>query len=320
MQKQINPKMSSLSIAQTYMLASKAQAKLQREAQRPELNLRVLLSHAHLLDNVVEYLSNPASRSCHNNNTNGYPKLASTSPDVSDEEIDNEEDFEIEIEDAEFLTEYFSQEDVSSGGSSSDEDLDYDDIEIIRTDSHSNDSDIKYVNYFKPNTNSSMVAEEERNYITNNNVMFSVSELSDSDDSDDYEDFSLNDPYRYRYYEDSFIDCKKNHNNATNNFNPENKTTTTTTTNKKKSTESFNSSSEEGSDNSDFSYDELDELDADDEEEEDYVLSSTKYHHIHSGSYYFEDPKTQNKLAQQEEETDITEMENCHIPRRSVVF
>lgn len=48
---------SSMSMAETYFLASKARSKLSREAQRNDHNLRVLVSHANMLDNLMGALT-----------------------------------------------------------------------------------------------------------------------------------------------------------------------------------------------------------------------------------------------------------------------
>lgn len=44
-------------VAETYFLASKARSKLSREASRHDHNLRVLVSHANLLDNLMDSLA-----------------------------------------------------------------------------------------------------------------------------------------------------------------------------------------------------------------------------------------------------------------------
>ncbi|KAF5097135.1 hypothetical protein D0Z03_001481 [Geotrichum reessii] len=46
-----------MSMAETYFLASKAQSKLTHEASKNNHNLRMLVSHANLLDNLMESLS-----------------------------------------------------------------------------------------------------------------------------------------------------------------------------------------------------------------------------------------------------------------------
>lgn len=46
-----------MNLAETYFLASKARTKLAREAGRHDLNLRVLVSHANMLDNLMEALT-----------------------------------------------------------------------------------------------------------------------------------------------------------------------------------------------------------------------------------------------------------------------
>lgn len=44
-------------VAETYFLASKARSKLSREASRHDHNLRILVSHANLLDNLMDSLA-----------------------------------------------------------------------------------------------------------------------------------------------------------------------------------------------------------------------------------------------------------------------
>lgn len=48
---------ATMSMAETYFLASKAQSKLTHEASKSNHNLRMLVSHANLLDNLMESLS-----------------------------------------------------------------------------------------------------------------------------------------------------------------------------------------------------------------------------------------------------------------------
>lgn len=48
---------ATMSMAEIYFLASKAQSKLTHEASKSNHNLRVLVSHANLLDNLMESLS-----------------------------------------------------------------------------------------------------------------------------------------------------------------------------------------------------------------------------------------------------------------------
>lgn len=45
-------------ISETYMLANKARAKLTKEASRGDHDLRILVAHANLLDNLMEKISN----------------------------------------------------------------------------------------------------------------------------------------------------------------------------------------------------------------------------------------------------------------------
>lgn len=46
-----------MSLSETYLLASKARSKLQREASRGDHSLRVLVSHANMLDNIMDSLA-----------------------------------------------------------------------------------------------------------------------------------------------------------------------------------------------------------------------------------------------------------------------
>lgn len=53
--------MRDMPVAETYFLASKARAKLSKEARRHDHNLRVLVSHANLLDNLMDSLAEKRS-------------------------------------------------------------------------------------------------------------------------------------------------------------------------------------------------------------------------------------------------------------------
>ena len=50
-----------MSLTQTYYVASTARSKLGREANRADHNLRVLVGHANLLDNLMLDLANAVS-------------------------------------------------------------------------------------------------------------------------------------------------------------------------------------------------------------------------------------------------------------------
>lgn len=80
-----------MSITQTYILANKAQNKLQKEAQKTDLNLRQLISHAHLLDNIIDHLSKSQSDSSAVKITEEY----NSEEDISDseEELDSYIDY-----------------------------------------------------------------------------------------------------------------------------------------------------------------------------------------------------------------------------------
>lgn len=65
----MNTKVSNpykMSLAETYMLASKARSKLTREASRQDHDLRILVSHANMLDNLMEELSKQRYNTQHN--------------------------------------------------------------------------------------------------------------------------------------------------------------------------------------------------------------------------------------------------------------
>ncbi|KAG5368496.1 hypothetical protein CJU90_0700 [Yarrowia sp. C11] len=53
----MNASISSASMAETYFLASKARHKLTKEASRPDLHLRQLVSHANLVDLLMDELA-----------------------------------------------------------------------------------------------------------------------------------------------------------------------------------------------------------------------------------------------------------------------
>ncbi|ODQ67549.1 hypothetical protein NADFUDRAFT_45628 [Nadsonia fulvescens var. elongata DSM 6958] len=51
----------NLSLAETYILASKAKAKLTREARRPDINLRRLVVNANFLDNIMDKITSSST-------------------------------------------------------------------------------------------------------------------------------------------------------------------------------------------------------------------------------------------------------------------
>lgn len=53
---------SSMSLAQTYILASKVRSKLMKEAAQPNSRLRVLVGQANMLDNLMDYIDTESSR------------------------------------------------------------------------------------------------------------------------------------------------------------------------------------------------------------------------------------------------------------------
>ncbi|KAF5097649.1 hypothetical protein D0Z00_002332 [Geotrichum galactomycetum] len=89
---------ATMSMAETYFLASKAQSKLTHEASKNNHNLRVLVSHANLLDNLMESLSKkkmlpetPLKPTYVNQYNN--PSHFSTIHEEEEEEEEDDEDF-----------------------------------------------------------------------------------------------------------------------------------------------------------------------------------------------------------------------------------
>lgn len=109
----------SIRKSDVYSLATKARSKLTREAMRQDHDLRILVSHANLLDSLVETLKSPSL----NNNNNGIKfynnshsndtyetttQLMNTNDDDdSDGEYDDDDesdsDYEIDDEDCEII-------------------------------------------------------------------------------------------------------------------------------------------------------------------------------------------------------------------------
>ncbi|GMM34159.1 hypothetical protein DASC09_014840 [Saccharomycopsis crataegensis] len=120
--------MSDFSISQAYLLANKAQIKLQREAQKPDLSLRHLLSHAHLLDNIIAHLSDvrdgtvtdgePIADNTNSTTITNIQDYTSVYEDDSDEDteiiapIDSDSDSDIDDDDNSYI-DYYRHKDAS---------------------------------------------------------------------------------------------------------------------------------------------------------------------------------------------------------------
>lgn len=124
-------------MTETYLLASKARAKLAREAARPEHNLRVLVSHANLLDNLMDKIQEHRTAILNGDYTANkiqfqLPKISHVSyieeeedDDETDSESDDDEEsgaMEIHYETSEILYDSDSDEDYESEDDISDED------------------------------------------------------------------------------------------------------------------------------------------------------------------------------------------------------
>lgn len=96
-----------MSISDTYLLASKARSKLQHEASRHDHDLRILVSHANMLDNLMDSLAK--HRNNHqvepisvNNSQNSYTDVSSFSFDLSSSSVHHyESQYEADEEDDE---------------------------------------------------------------------------------------------------------------------------------------------------------------------------------------------------------------------------
>lgn len=80
-----------MSLADTYLLASKARSKLTREASRQDHDLRILVSHANMLDNLMEELSKQRYNNQH--------KVEPVSSEYPHDSIEHEYEYEDEEED-----------------------------------------------------------------------------------------------------------------------------------------------------------------------------------------------------------------------------
>lgn len=105
----ITPSSTSMSMAETYFLASQARTKLTREARRNDHNLRVLVSHANLLDNLMDALTKKRTAGVATAPATTYSRPISMieeedeadEEEYSDEEYSDEDDFDDE-EDVKF--------------------------------------------------------------------------------------------------------------------------------------------------------------------------------------------------------------------------
>lgn len=161
-------KKQKMSLSQTYMVASTARAKLGKEAMRPDHNLRRLVGHANLLDNLMVELRDAereqdawfnasvrkASRE-EEQPSNKHIRWADTIVEEDDMETDSDDDDDSEADDAEFdipiparlrqTPVTISSADFSEDAIMEDEDedemgyMDFDDspeLALVRTESH----------------------------------------------------------------------------------------------------------------------------------------------------------------------------------------
>lgn len=126
-----------MSIAETYLLASKARAKLTKEAAKGDHDLRVLVSHANLLDNLMESIHNhkfpkqqqQPSSILHKTTTPSNLHHTTTVTFVDEDELDDEfssdDDIVEEDDEINYTINYDSDSD-----SDSEDDEDYEDYEF----------------------------------------------------------------------------------------------------------------------------------------------------------------------------------------------
>jgi len=158
-----------MTITQTYYLAHKARSKLGREAARADHNLRLLVGHANLLDNLMVELADAEREQerWFNQSVRGASPKAqdrhvqhpasqiveeeeeSSDDDIYDESSsdEDEDDFEEELRDIVMIptatkAPTVTTKEVSSGDDMEEDDLeeDYAQLELVRTLSHSNTS------------------------------------------------------------------------------------------------------------------------------------------------------------------------------------
>jgi hypothetical protein len=156
-----------MTITQTYYLAHKARSNLGREAARADHNLRLLVGHANLLDNLMLELAdaereqerwfNQSVRGASPKAQDRHVQFAadkiveedeSSDDEVYDESSSDEEDFEEEEEDIVMVPAIkaptaptFTAKEIR-GDDMEEDDLeeDYAQLELVRTSSHSNTS------------------------------------------------------------------------------------------------------------------------------------------------------------------------------------
>lgn len=110
-----------MSISDTYLLASKARSKLQHEASRHDHDLRILVSHANMLDNLMDSLAK--HRNNHqvepisvNNSTSLYSDASSFSFDLSNSSVHHyESQYEADEEDDDDEEEEEEEEEYDDG-------------------------------------------------------------------------------------------------------------------------------------------------------------------------------------------------------------
>ena len=113
-------KKQRMTVTQTYRLAHTARGKLSTEASRGEYDLRILVGHANLLDNLMIDLNNveqeqeKAYQSGSRPTTISFAEETIELPEVSDSEDDEEDEEEDEDEDVDDdVSDYEDAEDVS---------------------------------------------------------------------------------------------------------------------------------------------------------------------------------------------------------------
>lgn len=126
-----------MSIAETYLLASKARAKLTKEAAKGDHDLRVLVSHANLLDNLMESIHNhkfpkqqqQPSSILHKTTTPSNLHHTTTVTFVDEDELDDEFSSDDDVVEDDDEINYTINYD-SDSDSDSEDDEDYEDYEL----------------------------------------------------------------------------------------------------------------------------------------------------------------------------------------------
>lgn len=109
-----------LTFAQSYILASKVRSKLTKEAQNPNSSLRVLVTQANMLDNLMDHINSETEKRTATSKVqfqlpNNRPRQPSSlSANISEYEVDSDSDSDSDSDDSDYESDsddyYYSSE------------------------------------------------------------------------------------------------------------------------------------------------------------------------------------------------------------------